>query len=556
MGRSATGLGMLGFWLFGCLGGQSGHDSALSDQGLRSCEESAQCDGLSCVCGVCTEACLTDGECGGVASSARCRSTGSGALGDRCSVADKAAAASVCVAECERDLDCRASDPDLRCEAGLCVGPTATGDVISVGDGGVDTATGKDDAGMGNTDAGVGNVDGGVEVAPPLGLPPAATPAWSDLGPGRGDCVIDVATDPGGDIAVVERRAIADDPSQRSTHHARVLDASGHERYATELVEVEAATSVAIDAQGRVGVGGFTGDGISASAVPTHWYIGLLDGDGAELWRHDGGEAQPGSGVFLGFLGSGGNLLAALSAGASSQLVSLTAAGAIDWEHAQEALVADVEVRDGTAVLGGRAGDRTWLGEIDTAGATQWEFAEHWLAPRQVGDSARAVAIADDGSVYAIGLYNPRGDGAANEGLHRFSASGELLWSVEIDDLSGGGDRIQPRDLAVDAAGHVVVVGVFGNASIPEQSNEVVWIASFDAEGNQRWARSFAAKLAGPAQAWAVAIGAGDAIIVGGCLTAGFGEPVGILCNNNNGEPCDPPPEVLFGAWVASFANE
>lgn len=551
MGRSTTGLGLLGLWLVACMGGQSGHDSVVTDQGLRTCESSEQCAGLACVCGVCTEACLVDSECADVSSAARCRPTADGALGDRCSAEDRTAAASVCVAECERDLDCKASDPALRCEAGLCLGPTATGDTTPAGDAGNGDPPPASDAGTGDGDAG----DAAMPLQP--AAPSDATPTWSALGPGRGECVIDVAVGASGDIAVIERRAIEGDPSGRSTQHARVLDAAGDERYSAELEGVESATSVAIDAEGRVGVGGTTGDGVSASAVPTHAYVGLLDAAGAELWRHDGGEVPVGSATHVASWGTSGDLLAAIAAGASTRLLSLTPTSAIDWETGlPDALVIDVDVRDGKAALGGRAGDQTWLGQVDAAGSTQWEFGEHWLAPRQVGDAARAVAIADDGSVYAIGLYNPLGDGAAKEGLHRFSATGELLWSAEIDDLAGGGDRIQPRDLAVDGAGHVVVVGTFGNGAIAEQSNDVVWIASFDAEGNQRWTHAYSGELAGPAEAWAVAVGKDGDLVVAGCLTAGFGEPDNTLCNNNNGEPCEPPPKVLFGAWVASFPNE
>lgn len=76
---------------------------------LQSCESSCE-DGLSCVCGVCTQACTSDSACEALASSASCATIPSacGHLGDLCDVT------------CTVLDDCEAFGTSFECVSGRC----------------------------------------------------------------------------------------------------------------------------------------------------------------------------------------------------------------------------------------------------------------------------------------------------------------------------------------------------------------------------------------------------------------------------------------------------
>lgn len=119
---------------------------------LRLCDGDCS-DGLSCLCGVCTEPCASDAECAPRAATATCAATSSCVSG---------ASANVCDVECASAEDCRSLGTGYDCLAGRCRG-AATGVV----DAGMPPGAGQGGAGAGSggTGAGAGGASGAGGVA-------------------------------------------------------------------------------------------------------------------------------------------------------------------------------------------------------------------------------------------------------------------------------------------------------------------------------------------------------------------------------------------------------
>lgn len=121
---------------------EAGGDS--STHWLRSCKQDDQCGGLSCVCGVCSEACRDDGQCSRFGAKAVCLSGSP----DQC-----VAPTLVCDAECTQTEDCGGGS--VACVDGRCRKPS--GSMLSSG-------ANKDDAG--STSA--GKLDASADAMSPL----------------------------------------------------------------------------------------------------------------------------------------------------------------------------------------------------------------------------------------------------------------------------------------------------------------------------------------------------------------------------------------------------
>jgi hypothetical protein len=92
---------------------------------MRGCEE--RCGGgLTCVCGVCTQPCLENAACDGLAGQASCAAVNV----DREVCGDELASlpARACVASCGRDADCAALGAGFACDAGQCRERAAAGE--------------------------------------------------------------------------------------------------------------------------------------------------------------------------------------------------------------------------------------------------------------------------------------------------------------------------------------------------------------------------------------------------------------------------------------------
>jgi hypothetical protein len=108
--------------LLGC-GDSHGPNADSETHFLVRCDADGACkDGLSCVCGACTEVCKQDGDCAELAAPAACRAPLGG--GDAC--AGEQRPAGVCDVTCDEDADCAAVGSDHRCEGGACRAPSAS----------------------------------------------------------------------------------------------------------------------------------------------------------------------------------------------------------------------------------------------------------------------------------------------------------------------------------------------------------------------------------------------------------------------------------------------
>ena len=163
-------LGVLGAWASyagvviapGC--GATDTDNGGTDSNthwLEPCESDSQCDeGLSCVCGVCTEPCDDDDACSGLA-------------GASCALANTCAGPrdeTSCVVECRNDGDCSDLGSSFLCDGGQCVHRSLAPGPGSGGQGGEEGGQAGAPAGSGGKGGQIGN--GGVAGGPVAGAPP------------------------------------------------------------------------------------------------------------------------------------------------------------------------------------------------------------------------------------------------------------------------------------------------------------------------------------------------------------------------------------------------
>ena len=126
-------------------------------------------------------------------------------------------------------------------------------------------------------------------------------------------------------------------------------------------------------------------------------------------------------------------------------------------------------------------------------------------------DHAKAVAIADDGSVVTVGefnntvdmdpgpgVFNVTANGDADAYVRKLDASGNFLWAGTL----GGSGVEEAFDVALDAAGNVHVVGAFGGtadldigpgvqSATSSNTSDDVFILKLDPNGSTIWARWF-----------------------------------------------------------------
>ena len=120
-------------------------------------------------------------------------------------------------------------------------------------------------------------------------------------------------------------------------------------------------------------------------------------------------------------------------------------------------------------------------------------------------DFGGAVAVAPDGSVYATGFFTgiATWDGGANPDVElttfsdfdafvaKYTPAGDLAWVRQ----AGGTGQDTGRDLAVDAAGNVYLVGgfegtgSFGDVTLTSAGSSDAFLAKYDPDGNVVWAR-------------------------------------------------------------------
>ena len=152
------------------VGGSGGETHWLDD-----CDSDDDCGGrsLTCLCGVCTRGCQSDGDCRAGARAATCFTTASPGVVRRCGVGVTAESPGICLNVCNSDADCRAGDT---CASGKCVAavseagamppePVEPSPESGAPPPGARTPTPNDTAGK------YTGVDAGVDIETPIVLP-------------------------------------------------------------------------------------------------------------------------------------------------------------------------------------------------------------------------------------------------------------------------------------------------------------------------------------------------------------------------------------------------
>jgi len=366
------------------------------------------------------------------------------------------------------------------------------------------------------------------------GTPPGTlTEAGPLLGAEGDDSALDVAILQDGQIAVVgwfEGRT----PEGQ--------DAMGRDGFVTSISEgvtpsgvipisgdgTQVATSVAVDfVNDEVYVGGYSQPPGQSRGIVVHSYN---QADGLESWVEDMGAGQSeawgveicGTGIHVVGQVAGDLVLPdwSFSSGSQLPLVALfpndhspaqySGFGA-DGDSAASALAC---ATDGTTLVTGTFRGTGNFGGVDVTAAadTQDAFVSHLALDltaqrgtqlRSAADiSSTGIAIGASGSVYVVGAFEESvGVGSDSFGpavgvdgyLAALDSSGALRWARVFS--SGGDDSVE--DVAVDAYGNIFVTGAFGDEmrltrdTLDHASGQDIFVASFDSDGNLRWARAF-----------------------------------------------------------------
>jgi beta-propeller repeat-containing protein len=170
---------------------------------------------------------------------------------------------------------------------------------------------------------------------------------------------------------------------------------------------------------------------------------------------------------------------------------------------------------EGTLDLGGKplvsqGGGDIFFASFSRAGLFRWatSFGGKGL------DEGASVAMDAHGGIYLFASFENTltfgGDplvskGGTDAALVKFTSDGTLLWARQL----GGAANETPGKVAVDAGGNVYVTGEFSESTSIQGTKLVsaggtdVFLASFDASGNLRWARA----LGGPGDDGANGVG-------------------------------------------------
>ncbi len=180
-------------------------------------------------------------------------------------------------------------------------------------------------------------------------------------------------------------------------------------------------------------------------------------------------------------------------------------------------------------------------------------------------ESAHAVALAKDGSVYVVGSSLGTVDTTANRGgrdvfIAKYDTNGEVQWKRSL----GTAENEEARAVAVDQEGNAFVTGYTGGALDGGNGpkDDQIFVAKFNSKGETTWLRLYgetnpininSTKESGEG----IALAADGSIFVAGYTVNSFGKKVGqtverdgfVLKMDGNGE-------VLKPSLLASPRND
>jgi len=179
----------------------------------------------------------------------------------------------------------------------------------------------------------------------------------------------------------------------------------------------------------------------------------------------------------------------------------------------------------GGGFLGSSGPGDGFVAKVDAAGKHLWS--------RRLGgvNDDRAMAVTTDvaGNVVVTGVFSNTVDfgggplvasGSWDIFVVKLGAAGNHLWSKRFGDNT----QQEGHALAIDAAGNIVVAGMFwgtvdfGGGAITSAGHNDIFVAKLDAAGNHVWSKGFGNALGGGQNARSVAVsGSGDVFVTGGC---------------------------------------
>jgi hypothetical protein len=153
------------------------------------------------------------------------------------------------------------------------------------------------------------------------------------------------------------------------------------------------------------------------------------------------------------------------------------------------------------------AGDAdVFVSKLDKDGSLLWALT----FGGSTEDYGEALALDGDGNVYVAGYFNGTSDfepgadvtnltsaGDYDAFLSKFNADGDFLWAIRL----GGTSADQVRDMAVDTAGNILLVGQFsgtadfdpgaGDHNLASEGGNDIFVVKLNDAGELIWATSF-----------------------------------------------------------------
>jgi hypothetical protein len=201
----------------------------------------------------------------------------------------------------------------------------------------------------------------------------------------------------------------------------------------------------------------------------------------------------------------------------------------------------------GGVILTSRGNVDYALIKYDSSGNTLWGKAGG-SAGTSSSDRGRAVAIDNQGNVYAAGEYfitavfgtdTLTSAGNFDTFLIKYDNAGNRIWIRDIKGVS----QVAPRSLAVDANNNIIITGYFGSTSsvtvtldsitLTTNGNRDIFVAKYNSAGDVQWAKNFGGINSGE-EGRDLTVDADGNIYVTGIITgtANFGD---IVLNGNLG---------------------
>ncbi len=282
--------------------------------------------------------------------------------------------------------------------------------------------------------------------------------------------------------------------------------------------------AVAVDANGRVAVGGHTDVDTFPSNTNDDFETCLYGTDGTLLWSRSVDVDAYERCAAVAFDGTGGIFVAGRGDPWDDEvdtdnrtLMRYDAVGNLLWRNTLSGTgynsgSALALCPNGDVILAGARNSDLSLERFDPAGNILWS----WIADGGTGgsDRLRAVAVGPGGDVWATGTaYTSTGLDIV---VVRVSSAGVPVWIRTLDGPDHSGDS--GYALAVDAAGNASVAGFMGKNFTSNFDFADAAIARWNPAGNLAWFRTYAGTANSPDYASRIALDPFGRIVVAGTL--------------------------------------